>query len=278
MKKIFVILLLGLIGPLQAAEPIAITHADPIGSDLNTELNYIVTSLGDLGEKSVPQITGKCVDTVKFWQSTTNPVIMQYSSNWPRTSIATDKACNASLKNSQVLERKIIPVWFCSSSDFKLLDTKDLKVLLDHPADLFIDEVQSKNKYSWKTSINSQGFFEKMINVSTNGVDYAFFNKSPELLDKIKSGDIKCHASSMQNDTIPYMNEFFKVKIDANNSLSFYSITVAKNLSESQIKTVKKVISDKKITNESGPGMNTVPLISNNEQMLTEFWKYTYQN
>ena len=82
----------------------------------------------------------------------------------------------------------------------------------------------------------------------------------------------------MQNDTIPYMNEFFKVKIDANNSLSFYSITVAKNLSESQIKTVKKVISDKKITNESGPGMNTVPLISNNEQMLKEFWKYTYQN
>jgi hypothetical protein len=180
MKKIFVILLLGLIGPLRAAEPIAFTHADPIGSDLNTELNYIVTSLGDLGEKSVSQITGKCVDTVKFWQSTTNPVIMQYNSNWPRTSINQDKACNASLKNSQVLERKIIPVWFCSSSDFKLLDTKDLKVLLDHPADLFIDEVQSKNKYSWKTSINSQGFFEKMINVSTNGVDYAFFNKSPD--------------------------------------------------------------------------------------------------
>jgi hypothetical protein len=285
MKQLLLILFLFCVSVAQAetkGDPIIITHTAPKNSGATVEMEQWSKTLTKQGFTVDSNETGQCADGTKLWNESTKPILLIYSSSWPRTARITGKPCTADLRGSTMMARRVNPGWMCSLPNAKPLNTPGLKVISPWALDPIVNEINIANKWSWKFLQVKQGFKETFLQLTNGEVDYIINSYGGTgMQERVDKGEIKCIASSKPTDTIPYMGKVFNSKRNFNTGISLYQITVGKNLTDAQVKTIRTALDPKEnkeikeYLDFQNLGYN--PLDQDNAQMIKEYWNHTYE-
>jgi hypothetical protein len=266
-----------------ANDKLIITHTAPKNSGATVEMEQYGKILSTQGFDIDFSETGQCADGTKLWNDESKkPILLIYSSSWPRTAAITGKPCTADLSGGAMMARRLNPGWLCGLPNAKPLDTPGLKVISPWALDPIVADINRINKWNWKFIQVKQGFKETMMQLQNGEVDYIINSYGgTNIPEKSKSGEIVCKASSKPNDTIPYMGKVFNMKKDFNKAISLYQIAVGKNLSDAQVKTIRSALNPdenaevKKYLEFQSLGY--IPLEKDNKQMVKDYWEHTYQ-
>jgi hypothetical protein len=267
------------------SEPIIISHFAPKASGGEVEMKYIGHVMTDAGLAVDYYATGQCADTAKFWNNAgTRPMVIAYSSDWARTEKVNGKPCTANLDGAYIVQRKTNPVWLCGGANPKPLSTPGLRVaiLSTAPGQDIVADINQHNSWSWHAIPVTQSFRESIMQLMNGDVDYILWGQAGTgLLERHTRGEIKCIASSMPHDQLPYLAQLLHMSGNADLALTKHYIVAAKNLSPAELKTVVNQLDPTK-NQESQRYYNfndfkITALDADNARMVSEFWYQVYR-
>jgi hypothetical protein len=278
MKKGLLIFLL--LSGIASADPIIVTQGGPKGSQGELEMLHIGKTIRQQGLEIEFHNPGGCVDVVKFWNESTDPTVMAYTSSYGRTEKTQGKPCTADFSKAELVQRRLNPLWLCSGPRPRPMNTPGLRIgyFAPYPMKDIISELNATNNYQWKPIPVTHGFRDSLLQLANGETDYSFLTSGGTgLRDRIKMGEIVCHVSTKPGDSLPYMKTHFKLKGDINQALTIQQITVGKNLEPAQIVKIRDGLNTSEETKNylNFNDMTNMPM-ENNQKMITDFWKYVY--
>ena len=224
-------------------KPIMLSHAAAKTSMTETEnlaLGKVLTDKGQAVEYYAP---GNCSDSIRAWNNAgSKPYLLHYSSNMARAELLKGTPCTADMANAQIVQIKNQQSWLCSGPHPKPLNTPGLRIAyqMQWPGQDIVADINKLNQWVWK-GVPVPGTNDGLIGLANGDFDYYFIIRSG-VGDRVKNGQLVCHASSIPNDSIPYLNNVVKLSEDWDKTVTLHQLVVAKNLSPDQLKKVKDAL------------------------------------